>query len=157
MFGRYRTPPARPSLLMFRIDRHIARLSSSLVLYRVPRGSSFTLAKRFVIAWTHIEWVRWMFQSFPLPAAQEVRDSSSVTPCIDMKNDAVLYHQVSSFSPESMRLRSLRQSERTTARDPVQHKRWIYPWYRAVNIELKQRWTHWWFMTPSKHFAESDK
>ena len=35
-----------------------------------------------------------MFQNLPLPAAQEVRDSSSV---------------VSSFSPETMRLRSLRQ------------------------------------------------
>ena len=40
-----------------------------------------------------------------LPAAQEVRDSSSgVTPCIVMKNDRILY-QVSSFSSESMRIR----------------------------------------------------
>ena len=39
---------------------------------------------------------------FPLPAVQEVCDGSSVTPCIVMKNDGVLYHQVSSFSPESM-------------------------------------------------------
>ena len=57
-----------------------------------------------------------MFQNLSLPATQEVRDSrSGVTPPIVMMNDAVLYHQVSSFSPESMRLRSL-QSERTTAR-----------------------------------------
>ena len=42
-----------------------------------------------------------MFQNIPLPAAQEVRHSSSgVTPCIIMRNDGVLYHQVSSFSPE---------------------------------------------------------
>ena len=42
-----------------------------------------------------------MFQNLPLPAAQDVRDGSSgVTPCIVMKNDGVLYHQVSSFSPE---------------------------------------------------------
>ena len=42
-----------------------------------------------------------MFQNLPLPAAQEIRESSStVTPCIVMKNDGVLYHQVSSFSPE---------------------------------------------------------
>ena len=33
-----------------------------------------------------------MVQNLPLPAAQEVRDSSSVTPCIVMKNDVVLYH-----------------------------------------------------------------
>ena len=41
MFGR-----RRPSLLLFRIDRPIASISSSLVLYRVPRNGSFTLAKR---------------------------------------------------------------------------------------------------------------
>ena len=67
-----------------------------------------------------------MFQNLPFPAAQEIRDSSSVTLCIVMKNDDVLYHKVSSFSLESMRLLSLRQSERTTARDPVQHKRLTY-------------------------------
>ena len=32
---------------------------------------------------------------------------------------------------ESMRLRSLRQSERTSARDPVQHERWTYPYSRT--------------------------
>ena len=42
-----------------------------------------------------------MFQNLPLPAAQEVRDSSSgVTPCIVMKDDGVVYLQVLSFSPE---------------------------------------------------------
>ncbi|KAJ4433924.1 hypothetical protein ANN_16238 [Periplaneta americana] len=41
-------------------------------------------------------------QNLPLPAASEVRGSSSgVTPWIFMKNDGVLHHQVSSFSPES--------------------------------------------------------
>ena len=54
-----------------------------------------------VITWTHIGLVWWMFQNPQLPAAQEVRDNSSgVTPCIVMKNDGVLYHQMSSFSPE---------------------------------------------------------
>ena len=33
MLGRRRTPSAQPSLLMFRIDRPIARISLSLVLY----------------------------------------------------------------------------------------------------------------------------
>ena len=42
---------------------------------------------------------------------------------------------------ESMRLQSLHQSERTTARDPVQLKRWTYPCYRAVNTEHQQIWT----------------
>ena len=40
-----RTPSARPSLLMFSIDRPIARINSSLVLYRVPRSGSFTLTR----------------------------------------------------------------------------------------------------------------
>ena len=33
---------------------------------------------------------------------------------------------------ESMQFRYLRQSERTTARYPVQHRRWTYPCYRTV-------------------------
>ena len=40
------TPSERPSLLMFRTDRPIAQISSSLVLYRFPRSGSFSLAKR---------------------------------------------------------------------------------------------------------------
>ena len=58
---------------------------------------------------------------------------------------------------ESMRLRSLRRSETTTERDPVQHKRWTYLRYRAINEEHHQRWTRWWCATPSKHLAKSDK
>ena len=66
--------------------------SSSPVLYRVPRSEFFT-GEEIVIAYTHNGWVRWMFQNLPLPAAQEVRDSSGVTPCTVMKNVGVLYHQ----------------------------------------------------------------
>ena len=40
MFGRRRTLSARSSLLMFRIDRPIARISLFVVLYRVPRSGS---------------------------------------------------------------------------------------------------------------------
>ena len=96
-----------------------------------PSQWFFHFGEEIVIAGIHIGWVRWMFQNLPLPAAQEVRDSSSATPYIVMKNDGIVYHQMASCSSESMRLRSLRQSERTTARDPVQHKRWTYPCYMA--------------------------
>ena len=42
-----------------------------------------------------------MFKHLPLPAEQDVHDSSGgVTPCFVMKNDGVLYHQVSLFSLE---------------------------------------------------------
>ena len=45
--------------------------------------------------------MRWLFQNLLFPAAQEISDSKSVvTPRIIMKNDGILYHQVSSFSPE---------------------------------------------------------
>ena len=47
MFGRHRTPSAHPSLLMFPIDRPIARISSNLVMYWVSRSGTFTLAKRW--------------------------------------------------------------------------------------------------------------
>ena len=66
-----------------------------------PSQWFFHFGREIVIAWTHIRQVHWMFQNLPLPAVQEVRYSSSgVTPCIVMKNDGVLYHQVLSFSPK---------------------------------------------------------
>ena len=157
MFGRRQTLWACPSLLMFHIDWPVARISSSLVLYQVSPQWFFHFGEEIVITWTHIGWVRWMYQNLSLPAAQEVRDSSSVIPCIVMKNDEVLYHQLSSFSPESIRLRSLCQSERTTAKNPVQHKRWTYPCYRAVSMEQQQRWRRWWCTTASKHLTKGDK
>ena len=61
----------------------------------------FHFGEEIVITWTHFGWVQWMLQNITLLAAQEVRDSNScVTTCIVMKNDGVLYHQVSSFSPK---------------------------------------------------------
>ena len=79
----------------------------------VPSQWFFHFGEEITIAWTHIGWLLWMFQNLPLPAAQEVRVSSSgVTPCIVMKNDEVQHKYVSSFTPESMRLQFLRQSER---------------------------------------------
>ena len=69
----------------------------------VPRPSQwfFHLGEEIVIAKIDIGWVRWMFQNFPLPEAQEVRGSSSgMSPYIIMKNDGDVHLQVSSFSPE---------------------------------------------------------
>ena len=113
----------------------------------------FHFGEDIIIVRTITGWGRWIFQNLPLPAAQEVHDSNSgVIPCIAMKNDGVLYHQVSSFYPESMPLRSLRQSEITRY-----STRWTYPCYGAVNTEYPQRWTRWWCTTPSKHLAKGDK
>ena len=46
MFGRRRTPSAPPYLLMFRLDRPIAGIRSSLVLYRLPCSVSLALWRR---------------------------------------------------------------------------------------------------------------
>ena len=59
----------------------------------VPGLSQWFLyfGEEIVIAWTHIGWVRWMFQNLPLPEAQEFRDNSGVAPCIVMKKNGVLF------------------------------------------------------------------
>ena len=96
-------------------------------------------------------WVRWMFQNLPLPAAQEVPDSSSgVTPSVVMKNDGVLYHQVMSFSPDHDFFAKVKEP----LQHPVQHKRWTYPCCRAINTKHQQRWARWWCTTPSKRLAK---
>ena len=46
---------------------------------------------------------------------------------------------------KAMRLRSLRQSERTTASNPAQHMRWIYQCSRGGKYETSIRWTRWWY------------
>ena len=113
-------------------DHPVARISLISCVVPGPSQLFIHFGEEIAIAWTHIGCVRCVFQNPPLPAAQEVHDSrSSVTLCIVMKNDVVVYHQVSSFSPESMRLWSLRQSERITARDAVQHKRLTFPCYKG--------------------------
>ena len=38
----------------------------------------------------------------PIASEKEVRDSSGVTPCIVMKNDGVLYHQVPHAVPKNI-------------------------------------------------------
>ena len=66
-----------------------------------PSQWFFHFGEEIVIARTHIGSVRWLFLNLPLPTAQEVYDNSSgVSPCIVMKNDGVLYHQMSLFSLE---------------------------------------------------------
>ena len=56
MFERRRSPSAHSSPFMFRTPRPIARISSSLVLYRVPRNG-FHFGEEIVIVWTH-NWPR---------------------------------------------------------------------------------------------------
>ena len=72
--------------------------TNKFISYVVPGPSQwvFNFGEEIVIAWTHIGWVRWMFQNLTLPEARD--RNSGVTPCIVM-NNVVLYHLVS-FSPQ---------------------------------------------------------
>ena len=67
-----------------------------------PSQWFFHFGEEIVIAWTHIGWVRWMFQNLLLLAAQEICDSSDVNPCIIMKNNGALYHQAIHVVPENI-------------------------------------------------------
>ena len=65
-----------------------------------PSQWFFHFGEDILIAWTHIGWVRRMFQNLPLRAVEEVRVSSGVTPCIVKKND--MYHQVLHAVPKNI-------------------------------------------------------
>ena len=106
-----------------------------------PSQWFFHFGKEIVITWTHIGWERWMFQNLPLLAAQEVHDSSSVTPSIVMKNDGVLYHQVSLFSPECWSKVVL---QKLAVVGSVYHLPWRYSMVHQCHMP---QWT-----SPSQHF-----
>ena len=66
MFGSRLTPSARPSLLIFHIDCPIARISSPLALYRVPRSGMTCVTKRspnvpcpLQVRWCAIHFILW--------------------------------------------------------------------------------------------------
>ena len=112
MFGRRRTPSVRPSLYWppYSTDKFISCV--------VPGPSQwfFHFGEEIIITWTHIGWVRWMFQNLPLPAAQEIRDSSGMIPRVTMKNYEVLYHKITAVG-QAVACASLTQ--RARVRSPV--------------------------------------
>ena len=120
IFGRHRTPSARPSLLMFRADRPIVRISSSLVLYRIPRSGSYSTT--FVQRSGENETLRGTephYSSFQCKESHRCCCHGHLAPLT--MGDSVTSILFTRY--ESMRLRSLRQIERTTVRNPIQHKR----------------------------------
>ena len=157
MFGRRRTPSVRPSLLMFRIDLSIAWIISSLMLYRVPPSGSFILLKRSYSHWLISGENGRCFRISHCQRRKGVHDSSSgVTPCIVMKK-GFCTTKCHRFLQSPWDYDLFAKIKKTAARDPVQHKRWICPCYRAVNMEHQQRCTRWWCTTPSKHLTKGDK
>ena len=136
MFGRRRTPSARPSLLIFRIERPIARISHLLCC----TGSlavvlSFWRRDRNLMdSWEDDDTSWYRTPSFFM-IMQGVTPPLSWTSCTAGNSET--FTVLNRY--ESKRLVSLRQSERTTVRDLVQQKKWIYPCYRAVNMELSTK------------------
>ena len=168
MVRRRRTTRARPTLLIFRIDRPKARVSSSLVLYR---------ALAVVLSLWRRDHNRkdsgenddtWWYKTSSFFMTMQGLTPLLLSPTSCAAGDGRFWnfhpwckylHNASTIliRYESMRLRSFRQSEKTTSSDPVQHKRWTYTCYRAVNTKHQQRWTRRWCTTVSKHLAKRVK
>ena len=75
-----------------------------------------------------------MFQNLPMPAVQEVCDSSSgVNPCIVMKSDSVLYHQVSPFSDLFTKVKELLRGTWYNTRDELIHAIVLSVWNTNEN------------------------
>ena len=135
MFVTRRTPSARP-FFIFHVDRSITRIQYIHLLYCT-----------WSFAVVHSLWRRvrnsmdsgeiddtWWFRTPPfLMAMQGVTALLSRTFCAMAMGDSGTSTLLTRY--ESMRLRSLGQSERTTARNAIQHERWTYPCYRAVSKE----------------------
>ena len=116
-----------PYLFMFHIDRPIARISSSLVLDRVPRSCSFTLAKRSYSNGLRRKRHIWWFSTLSLFMIMQESHTAAVTDRADGNGRFPLWLH------------------------PVLHKRLNYPCYRAINTEYQQKRMRWWCTTPSKH------
>ena len=110
-------------------DRPTARISSSLVLYRVFRSGSFSLAKRQKLHGLRRKRRLLMVQNpIILHGNARIHTAAAITDLLRPVNGRFWnIHRTVLTRYESMILRSLRQSERTIARDPAQHNKWTYP------------------------------
>ena len=152
MFGRRRTPSARPSLLMFCIDRSIARINSSLVLYRVPRSGSFTLVKRSYSHGLKTKRRHLVLQNrIILYDNARSHITAAVTDLLRRWKWEILEHPPYSPDMSPCDYDLFTKVKKPLRRAPVQHKISTYPCYRAVNTEHQQRLTSWWYTMPSKH------
>ena len=132
---------------MFCIDPPIARISSSLV----PGLSQwfFHFVEEFVIAWNREETMS-LGGTEPHHSSWQCKKSH---PCCHgplaplTMGDSGTSTLLTRY--EYMRLRSLRQSEKTTEGNRY-NTRYELVCYRAVNMEYQQRWTRWWCTMPSK-------
>ena len=151
MFGRHYTPSMCPSLLMFRIDHLIARISSSLVLYRVPHSGSFTWRRDR----KHMDSCEVSTVDVPeSPIASGTRGVWQQQLC-----DPWHYHEEwRDYVPPSIHvfssvhgimISSAKWKNHCGGPGTTQH-----PCYGAVSTEHQQRWTRWWCTMPSKHLVK---
>ena len=115
---------------LLRIDRSIPRISTSFLLYRVPRSNSLTLAKRSLSHGVTRKRRHLVVQN-PIILHDNARTS-----CAARNGRFWNIHRTHPIWVHA--ITSLRQSERTTTRDPVQYRRWTYPSYK-VNKEYQQK------------------
>ena len=109
MFGSHHKPSARPYLMMLRIDRPIARISSFLVLYFVPR-MVVSLCRR-----DHNCMDSYRVSTVDVPESPIASGPRGLWQqgCDSLhchEECWVLYHQLSSFSPESMQFHAVKFS-----------------------------------------------
>ena len=146
-----------------------------------PSQWLFHFGEEIIIAWTHIRWVRWMFQNLPFSAMQEVLDSSGVTPCIVMVQNPIILHdnarshtaavtdllhrwqwEILEHPPYSPDMSPCDYDVSAKVKEPLRSTRYnttdeIIRAIGTVNMEHQQRWTCWWCTTPLKHLAKADK
>ena len=108
--------------------------------YRVPHSGSITLGED-IVTWTQ-EKTMTLGGTEPLHSSGQRKESHRYCHGLLMPlamEDSGTSTVLTLY--ESLRLLSPRQSERTTAKDPVQPKKCAYSCYRAVSTEYQQRWT----------------
>jgi hypothetical protein len=115
----------------------------------------FHFGEEIITARTHIGWVERMFPYLPLPATYcrspycwHWKGSPSPLAMGDTRISAIISRY------QSVRLWSLRQIGRTTARDKLRYKRGYYASCRAVTAGHQQKWTRRWCTKPSTNLAQ---
>ena len=140
MFGRRHTPSVCPSLFMFHIDCPISTNKFISCFVLGPSQWFVHFVEEIVIARTQEKTTTLgdtePYHSMTMQGATPLLSRTSCASGNGRSGTSIVLTR-----HESLLLRSLRQSERITASDPVQHERWTYPCCRAVNSKLQEKWT----------------
>ena len=158
MFGKYLTPSALSTLLMFCIYHTVARISSSLLC--CTRSLSVVLSlwrrdrNRMNSGENDDTW--WYRTPSFFMTMQGVTPLLSWTSCITAMGDSGTYivftrHWIHVIIVSLPKWKNHCEGPSTTQEMKT------FPCYRAINMEHQQRWMCWWCTTPSKHLAKGDQ